>query len=124
MIKVTDETRRDIVRLYRNPELTIKEIENILGVSEFTIHQVCRPLWESGELKPRNESCRTRSNEPKLTYEEMAALAEIYYTENITAKEFMQRHNLNTMNLHKIRQLFGKEYGRKAVMHERKSNDR
>lgn len=115
--------RRDIVRLYRNPEMTIKEIENIVGVSEFTIHRVCRPLWESGQLKPRNESCRTRSNEPKLTYEEMAALAEEYYTENCTAIDFMQKHNINTMNLHKIRKLFGKQYGRKAVMHQRRAND-
>lgn len=110
---IPEEVRKQAIRLYRNKNLTIQEIANLVDVSKPKLDVIFRECFESGELKPRAEALRYVSKKSKFTYEKMREMAEDYYLNGLSVSQIKKKWGVHPMQMQRIRDLFATEYGKK-----------
>lgn len=128
MKPITEEEHKQIVRLYKNPDLTLQEIANIVGLAESTVNRICRECFDNGTLKPRVEFQRTVSKKRRFTDEQLAEIAKDYYENGLSATETMQKYGMYPMQMQQMRDKFGEKYGlkpwKKAVVQYTKDGEK
>ena len=142
-INITEETRNKAIRLYRNKTLTLREISNLVGLSEKTLQLIYRDEFVKGTLKPRREATALKPRVPngqgkgryvptgagrgghnrKLSKEREQELAHEYYNSTCTATEFMAKWGLHPVQLQRIRQTYGANYEKKKVGRRKENAD-
>lgn len=115
MKPITEEERKQIVRLYKNPDLTLQEIANIVGLAESTVNRICRERFDNGTLKPRVEFQRTVSKKRRFTDEQLAEIAEDYYVNGLSVAQIKKKWRVHPMQMQRIRDLFSAVYGKKKL---------
>lgn len=142
-INITEETRNKAIRLYRNKTLTLREISNLVGLSEKTLQLFYREAFVKGTLKPRREAFALKPRVPngqgttkyvptgagsgghnrKLSKEREQELAHEYYNSTCTATEFMAKWGLHPVQLQRIRKTYGANYEKKKVGRRKENKD-
>lgn len=135
--------KQKALRLYRNKSLTLREISNLVGVSETTLQLIYREEFVKGTLKPRREAFALKPRVPngqgttkyvptgagsgghnrKLSKEREQELAHEYYNSTCTATEFMAKWGLHPVQLQRIRQTYGANYEKKKVGRRKEKNE-
>lgn len=122
MKPITEEERQQVVKLYRNPSLTIQEIANIVGLSTVSVNHICRKKFADGTLRPRAEWRIGGSRQKKFTDEQLSEIAQDYYENKLKAKDAMTKYGLHPMQLQRIRTMFKAQYGER-VSREKKPKE-
>lgn len=116
---IPEEVRKQAIRLYRNKNLTIQEISNLVDVSKPKLDIIFRECFDSGELKPRAEALRYVDKKPKFTPETMREIAEDYYVNGLSVAQIREKWGVHPMQMQRIRDLFGARYGKKPPVGRR-----
>lgn len=118
-INLNEETRNKAIRLYRNKNLTLREIANLLGVNVRYLNQVYRAEFEKGTLKPRSElkvGIKGNNEERrKFTAEQEQEIAHDYYVNDLPVKALLEKWGLHPMQLQRIRRNYGHNYPKKKM---------
>lgn len=137
-INITEETRNKAIRLYRNKTLTLREISNLVGLSEKTLQLFYREEFVKGTLKPRREAFALKPRVPngqgtsrymptgvgkggrnkerkKFTDEQEREIAIDYYENGLTVPQIKEKWGLHPVQLQRIRKTYGQNYQQKKV---------
>lgn len=108
------EIKNKAIRMYKNKDLTINEIANLLGVSFATITPVFRECFKNGTLTPRNENRALKPRIPRrFTEEQYEEIAIDYYENGLTRDELIEKWGIHPEHLQQIRNRFASKYGTK-----------
>ena len=83
-IMISPEQRQKAIKLYRNKNLTWREIANLCDISVPSLQKMVRDAVENGALKPRDEFRKNQSKSPKFTDSELEEIAVDYYENGLT----------------------------------------
>lgn len=133
---IKQEQKEKAIRLYRNKNLTIREISNLTDISEPQLTKEFRKAFETGELKPRKQDKALKPRVPdgqgkkyapsgvgkggrnherkKFTDEQEQEIALDYYERGFNCKQIIEKWNIHPMQMQRIRNTYGKKYGEKG----------
>lgn len=141
-IIITAEQKQKAIRLYKNKNLSIKEISNLTDISEARLTVIFRQAFELGILKPRKPEFALKpavpkgqgkgkyvatgkpagnpNFRPKYTKEQEREIAQDYYEKGLTTSALKEKWNIHPMQLQAIREKFGGVYGKKKKQNPNK----
>lgn len=106
--------KKQALRMYKNKDLTINEISNLLGVSAGFLAKFFGECFRNNTLKPRNENKAMQPRVPrKFTEGQYEEIAIDYYENGLTRKELIEKWEIHPEHLQQIRNRFASKYGTK-----------
>lgn len=111
---ISPEQRQKAIKLYRNKNLTLREIANLCDISLPSLQIMVRQAVEIGVLKPRDEFRKNQSKAPKFTDSELEEIAVDYYENGLTKPELQEKWGIHPMQLQRVRKKFGNKYEQKT----------
>lgn len=136
---ISAETKQLAIRYYKDKRRTIEEIGNLTNINPQYLSAIFREAFKTGELTPRNSQkalkhrtpngqgtwAKThltgtgqgnKSNHPtKFSAEQEQKIAEEYYAGGKTVSQIKAEYNIHPVQLQRIRQKYGAEYGQKRL---------
>lgn len=106
--KITEETKLKAVKMYKQGNLKVVEISNLLDVSTSVLYNTFKQYREKGLLQQRQGSNEERR---KFTTDQERQIAIDYYENNLTLKQLQKKWNIHPMQLQRIRDKFRDQYG-------------
>ena len=110
---ISPEQRQKAIKLYRNKNLTWREIANLCDISVPSLQKMVRDAVEIGVLKPRDEFRKNQSKTPKFTESELEEIAVDYYENGLTKPQLIEKWGIHPMQLQRVRKRFGDKYEQK-----------
>lgn len=109
---ITPEMVEKIVSMYNSGNYTRNEIANLLNISVSTVSLKMRGRRVPGMVYGTGGGyCQSHK---KYTSDQEAEIAKDYYENGLTTKEIIDKWGAHPVQLQKIRNLFGAQYGQKA----------
>lgn len=106
--KITEETKLKAVKMYKQGNLKVVEISNLLDVSTSVLYNTFKQYREKGLLQQRQG---TNEERRKFTTDQERQIAIDYYENNLTLKQLQKKWNIHPMQLQRIRDKFRDQYG-------------
>lgn len=113
-MRISPEQQQKAIKLYRNKNLTWREIANLCDISLLSLQRMIRQAVEIGVLKPRDEFRKNQSKAPKFTESELEEIAVDYYENGLTKPQLIEKWGIHPMQLQRVRNKFGSHYKQKA----------
>lgn len=120
---IKPEQKQKAIRLYRNKNLTAKEIAILTNMSESEVYVVLRQAFDLGIVKPREpeksgkNGVQTKKGNPNLvrkyTNEDMEQIALDYYKNGLSTSALRAKWGIHPVQLQTIRNKFSSIYGSK-----------
>lgn len=129
MSKISEEKIQKAIRLYKNKDLTIREISNLCGISVSKLNIIYRECFANGKLKARSEARALKKRTPngmgkgryikkgyhsvngKYTEEQEKQIAIDYYEKDMTNKQLKEKWNVHPVQMQRIRNKYRSIYG-------------
>ena len=113
-MRISTEQQQKAIKLYRNKNLTWREIANLCDISVPSLQKMVRDAVEIGVLKPRDEFRKNQSKSPKFTESELEEIAVDYYENGLTKPQLIEKWGIHPMQLQRVRKKFGNKYEQKT----------
>lgn len=111
---ISPEQRQKAIKLYRNKNLTWREIANLCDISLLSLQRMIHQAVKIGVLKPRDEFRKNQSKAPKFTESELEEIAVDYYENGLTKPQLQEKWGIHPMQLQRVRKKFGDKYEQKT----------
>lgn len=112
-MRISPEQQQKAIKLYRNKNLTWREIANLCDISVPSLQKMVRDAVEIGVLKPRDEFRKNQSKARKFTESELEEIAVDYYEKGLTKPQLQEKWGIHPMQLQRVRKRFGDNYEQK-----------
>lgn len=112
-MRISPEQQQKAIKLYRNKNLTWREIANLCDISVPSLQKMVRDAVEIGVLKPRDEFRKNQSKASKFTDSELEEIAVDYYENGLTKPQLIEKWDIHPMQLQRVRNKFGDKYEQK-----------
>lgn len=113
-MRISPEQQQKAIKLYRNKNLTWREISNLCDISLLSLQRMIHQAVEIGVLKPRDEFRKNQSKAPKFTESELEEIAVDYYENKMTKPQLIEKWGIHPMQLQRVRTKFGDKYEQKT----------
>lgn len=113
-MRISPEQQQKAIKLYRNKNLTWREIANLSDISFSSLKVIIRQAVKIGILKPRDEFRKNQSKAPKFTESELKQIAVDYYENKMIKPQLIEKWGIHPMQLQRIRKKFGDKYEQKT----------
>ena len=110
---ISNEQKQKAIKLYRNRNLTMREIANLCDISLSELEKLVRGAIKDGAVRQRNEFYVGLSKEPKYTDAELEQIATDYYERDMNKSELTAKWGIHPMQLQRVRKRFGGRYEQK-----------
>lgn len=112
---LSTEQKQKALRLYKNKNLTIKEIANLCDMSEQWLCFIVKQAIKDGTLKPRDATRSQVFHQKRFTNEQLKQVAIDYYENGLTQVQIKAKWNIHPMQIQRMRKVYGEQYGGKVV---------
>ena len=112
---ISAEQKQKLLKLYRNKNLTLKDIANLCDISLPSVEVLVRQAVQAGVIKPRDEFRAGRAQTIKFTETELEEIAVDYYENSLTVAQLVEKWGIHPMQLQRVRKKFGEKYGKKTM---------
>lgn len=106
--EISEESKQTAIKLYRNGELTIVEISNLVDISTSVLYKIFRDCREKGILQPRQG---TNEERRKFTEEQERHIAIDYYENDMSTNKLIAKWNIHPVQMQRIRNKYRNIYG-------------
>lgn len=140
---IDEETKQKAIRLYKNKDMSVPEIANLLGVHIATLSKIYRDAFGNGSLTPRRPKVAMTPRTPngqgkdrkptgrkkgnphwgenkKFDADMELKIAIDYYHNDLSTDELKAKYNCHPMQLQAIRNKYRDRFGEKKFGRKRK----
>lgn len=112
---LSTEQKQKAIKLYRNKNLTLKEIANLCDMSLGNVEILVKGAVERGEVRQRSEFHANVSKVAKFTDAELEQIAVDYYQNKLSTFKLVKKWKIHPMQLQRVRKRFCEKYGKKIM---------